>query len=165
MSTLQLDRDTGPAEAECLDLYRRLAAGVAVVTAAGQDGLVGMTASSVTSVSLRPPLLLVSLAAASRTLRAVRAGPAFTVHLLRSDQRELAARFAAPGAPRTADLRPDPVVGAPVLADVLAWSVCRLEAEHRHGDHSLVVGRVVASDAGAGRPLLWHDRCFRELSS
>ena len=46
-----------------------------------------MTASSVTSVSLRPPLLLVSLAKQSRTLAAIRARRSFGVSLLRDDQR------------------------------------------------------------------------------
>ena len=48
-----LDRST------CLDFYRRLAAGVAVVTTMGREGPVGCTVSTVTSVSLDPPLILV----------------------------------------------------------------------------------------------------------
>jgi flavin reductase (DIM6/NTAB) family NADH-FMN oxidoreductase RutF len=149
----------------CLSLYSRLAAGVTVVAASGVDGPTGMTASSVTSVSLEPPLLLVSLAQQSRTLAAILARRSFAVHLLRSDQRALAERFSGGAGPRFRGLPHRTVLGAPVLGDVLGWSVCRLEAEHSHGDHTLVIGRVVAAGVGTGRPLLWHDRSFMELAS
>jgi flavin reductase (DIM6/NTAB) family NADH-FMN oxidoreductase RutF len=148
-----------------LNLYRRLAAGVTVVTALSETGPTGMTASAVTSVSLRPPMLLVSVAKQSRTLTAIRGKRAFAVHLLRSDQRDLAVRFATPGDTRFSDLTDRSVLGVPVLPDVLAWSVCLLEAEHSHGDHNLVIGAVVAAHVGFGRPLLWHDSAFAELAS
>ena len=83
MTVLEFPDEAGPGLAACLDVYRRLTAGVSVVTALGDDGPCGMTASSVTSVSLRPPLLLVSLAESSRTLAAIRSRRAFGVHLLR----------------------------------------------------------------------------------
>ena len=51
-----------------------------------------------------------------------------------------------------------------MLPDVLAWSVCLLEAEHDYGDHTLVIGRVAAAQVGVGRPLLWHDRAFAALA-
>jgi flavin reductase (DIM6/NTAB) family NADH-FMN oxidoreductase RutF len=157
----------GPGLSRSLSLYRRLAAGVSVVTARGDDpaaALAGMTASSVTSVSLRPALLLVSVANRSRTLAAIRSRRAFAVHLLREDQRELAGRFAAPADRQVSDLAVRTVLGVPVLTDVLAWSVCLLEAEHAHGDHTLVIGAVAATHVGVGRPLLWHDQAFAELA-
>lgn len=154
-----------PAPETCLRLYRRLAAGVTIVTAPGDDGMVGMTASSVTSVSLTPPLLLVSLGLGSRTLTAVRDRAVFAVHLLRDDQRDLAITFAQPGVARSPTPLARTVLGAPVLPDALGWAVCRLEGEHRYGDHSLVVGRVLATDVGAGQPLLWHNRSFRALTA
>jgi len=164
VTLLEFPDEAGPGPTACLNLYRRLAAGVTVVTASGATGPTGMTASSVTSVSLRPPLLLVSVAQHSRTLTAIRRRRAFAVHLLRADQRGLAERFAAQGDSRFAELGGRTVLGVPVLPDVLAWSVCLLEAEHAYGDHTLVIGRVVAAHVGAGRPLLWHDRAFAELA-
>ncbi len=165
MTLLEFPDDSGPGRTACLDLYSRLAAGVTVVAAQGEDGATGMTASSVTSVSLDPPLLLVSLAQESRTLAAIRTRRAFAVHLLRSDQRALAERFASSAGPRFRDVPHRKVLGAPVLGDVLAWAVCLLEAEHRYGDHTLVIGRVASAHVSAGRPLLWHDRSFMELAS
>jgi flavin reductase (DIM6/NTAB) family NADH-FMN oxidoreductase RutF len=164
MQSREFPDEEGPGRSACLNLYRRLASGVSVVTALGEHGLTGMTASSVTSVSLRPPLLLVSLTHQSRTLAAIRARRAFAVHLLRSDQQELAARFAG-GDPEAVDQPHHRVVlGAPVLPDVLAWSVCLLEAEHLYGDHTLVIGAVAAAQVGIGRPLVWHDRAYVELA-
>lgn len=156
--------DDGPGRAACLHLFSRLAAGVTIVTARGAAGPVGMTASSVTSVSLRPPMLLVALASGSRTLEAVRTGRAFGVHLLRADQRELAERFASGDPHRFAGLEARDVLGVPVLPDVLAWAVCRLPELRRHGDHVVVVARVAATDVDGGRPLIWHDRRFSQLA-
>ena len=163
MPSREFPDEAGPGRSACLNLYRRLASGVSVVTALGEDGMTGLTASSVTSVSLEPPLLLVSITHGSRTLAAIRARRAFAVHLLRSDQQELAGHFAGqPGA-----TQPDHriVLGAPVLPDALAWSVCLLEAEHEYGDHTLVIGAVAAAQVGIGRPLVWHDRAYAELAS
>lgn len=163
MPSREFPDEAGPGRSACLNLYRRLASGVSVVTALGPDGLTGMTASSVTSVSLGPPMLLVSLTNQSRTLAAIKARRSFAVHLLRSDQHGLAAQFAGP-----AEVDPPGhriVLGVPVLPDVLAWSVCLLEAEHVYGDHTLVIGAVAAAQVGIGRPLLWHDRAYAELAS
>ncbi|MEU6566942.1 flavin reductase family protein [Streptomyces parvulus] len=162
-----LDEEPGPDATRCLALYAKLAAGVTVVTARGPDGPLGMTVSAVTSLSARPPLLLACLRDGSRTLAAVRAGRTFAVHLLRAEQQDLAGRFASPAATaaeRFAGTDTRQVLGVPVLAGSLAWSVCLTEDVRRYGDHHLVVGRVAAVHVGAGRPLLWHDRRFGTLT-
>jgi len=161
MHSREFPDEAGPGRSACLNLYRRLASGVSVVTALGEDGMTGLTASSVTSVSLEPPLLLVSITHGSRTLAAIRARRAFAVHLLRSDQQELAGHFAGRPGANEPDHRI--VLGAPVLPDALAWSVCLLEAEHEYGDHTLVIGAVAAAQVGIGRPLVWHDRAYVEF--
>ncbi|KOV71380.1 flavin oxidoreductase [Streptomyces sp. AS58] len=162
-----LREEPGPGAARCLGLYAKLAAGVAVLTARGDDGPLGLTVSAVTSLSARPPLLLACLRDGSRTLAAVRAHGAFAVHLLREEQHGLAVRFARPDATAAqrfagTDLRQ--VLGVPVLSGTLAWSVCLVEDVRRYGDHRLVVGQVAAVHVGGGRPLLWHDRRFRALT-
>ncbi|MEU5677470.1 MULTISPECIES: flavin reductase family protein [Streptomyces] len=162
-----LHEEPGPGAARCLGLYAKLAAGVTVVTARGEDGPLGMTVSAVTSLSARPPLLLACLRDGSRTLAAVRARRAFAVHLLREEQQELAGRFASPtttAAERFAGTDTRQVLGVPVLAGALAWSVCLTEDVRRYGDHHLVVGRLAAVHVGGGRPLLWHDRRFGALT-
>ncbi|MEU3680757.1 flavin reductase family protein [Streptomyces sp. NPDC030592] len=162
-----LHEEPGPGAARCLGLYAKLAAGVTVVTARGEDGPLGMTVSAVTSLSARPPLLLACLRDGSRTLAAVRARRSFAVHLLREEQQELAGQFASPtttAAERFAGTDTRQVLGVPVLAGALAWSVCLTEDVRRYGDHHLVVGRVAAVHVGGGRPLLWHDRRFGVLT-
>jgi flavin reductase (DIM6/NTAB) family NADH-FMN oxidoreductase RutF len=141
---------------------------VSVVTTCGIDGPVGLTASSVTSVSLRPPILLLCLTSGSRTLAAIRSQRAFAVHLLREDQHAQAQAFADPQtspANRFAGLDHRDVLGVPVLADALAWSVCFVEDARTYGDHCVVLGRVVATRVSDGRPLVWHDRAFARLDA
>ncbi|NUP20799.1 MAG: flavin reductase family protein [Streptomyces sp.] len=161
-----LHDDPGPGAARCLGLYAKLTAGVSVVTARGEDGPLGMTVSAVTSLSARPPLLLACLRDGSRTLAAVRAHGVLAVHLLREEQYDLAGRFAHPTIPaaqRFAGTDTRQVLGVPVIAGALAWSVCLVADVRRYGDHHLVVGQVAAVHVGGGRPLLWHDRRFRAL--
>lgn len=159
--------EPGPGAARCLGLYAKLAAGVTVVTARGEEGPLGMTVSAVTSLSARPPLLLACLRDGSRTLAAVHAHGAFAVHLLREEQHGLATRFANPtttAAQRFTGTDHRQVLGVPVIQGALAWSVCLVEDVRRYGDHHLVVGRVAAVHVGGGRPLLWHERRFRGVT-
>jgi len=162
-----LDDEPGLSAATCLRLYRKLAAGVTVVTSYAPEGPVGLTASSVTSVSLRPPILLLCLTSGSRTLSAIRAQRAFAVHLLRDDQHARARAFAdaqVPPGGRFAGHEYRDVLGVPLLTDALAWSVCFVEDDRSYGDHCVVAGRVVAAHVHGGRPLLWHDRSFARLA-
>jgi flavin reductase (DIM6/NTAB) family NADH-FMN oxidoreductase RutF len=160
--------EPGPDEPQCLNLYAQLASGVCIVTAQGSDGPVGATVSTVTSLSARPPLLLVCLRQGSGTLAAIRDRGSFAVHLLLEHQRGWAERCADPTADRAerfAGLARETVLGVPVFPHVLAWSVCRVEDLRRYGDHDLVVGRVSALRTGSGRPLLWHERAFARLAA
>ncbi|MGV1008386.1 MAG: flavin reductase family protein [Dermatophilaceae bacterium] len=144
-------------------LFRTFASGVAVVTADGALGPVGMTVSSVMAVSLTPPLLLVSLARASGTLVGVREAGRFAVNLLREDQQQLAARFASP---RPAWVKfagvtlVDEPAAPPLLGCALATVVCDVVWAHPAGDHTLVLGRIVRSDLVGGRPLAWHASAY-----
>ena len=140
--TPRVSRRVGPGPVGLPDLYRRLAAGVTVVTALGEDGATGMTASSVTSVSLRPTAAARLAGATSRrTLAAIRARRAFAVHLLRSDQRALAERFAGSAGPRfrrrastaTCSARPCWATSSP------GRSACSRPSTV-YGDHTLVIG-------------------------
>ncbi|MEU6551359.1 flavin reductase family protein [Streptomyces sp. NPDC046915] len=163
----QLQDEPGPDTAHCLRLYAKLASGVTAVTAQDAGGPTGMTVSSLTSLSARPPLLLACLREGSHTLRAVRARGVFAVNLLREEQRPRAARFADPAASSAERFREVPirwVLGVPVFGDALGWSVCLVEDIRRYGDHCAVVGQVAAVRVASGRPLLWHERGFGTLS-
>ncbi|MFF2044454.1 flavin reductase family protein [Kitasatospora sp. NPDC048239] len=155
----------------CLGLYRRLAAGVTLVTTCGPDGEpLGLTASAVTTVSLDPPMMLACLSAGSGTLAALRTRRAFAIHLLRADQAGLATVFAGAGGPgKFAGVEFQWELGIPVLRGTLGWVACTLADERVYGDHSVVVGNVVSvrgdgDGTAEGEPLIWHDRRFRELA-
>lgn len=140
-------------------LYRSLAAGVAVVTTDGPYGPAGMTVSSIMAVSLTPPLLLVSLAKASGTLAALRESGRFAVNLLGDGQQAIAARFATgrPAWVKFAGVRlVDSGTGPPVIDRVLAAATCEVVWVRPAGDHTLVLGQITEVAHGAGRPLVWH---------
>jgi flavin reductase (DIM6/NTAB) family NADH-FMN oxidoreductase RutF len=118
---------------------------VAVVTGLSPSGEpVGMTVSSLTSVSLASPLVLFCPTVTSRAWAAARERGSFAVNILGHRQGELAVRFAGPG-DRFAGLRTVPTVDrVPMLADALTVLVCDLHDEHPAGDHTVVLGLVRA---------------------
>ncbi|MET7641313.1 flavin reductase family protein [Streptomyces sp. NPDC005438] len=154
-------------------VFRQHAAGVAVVTATGQDGSpVGFTATSLTSVAAEPPLISFGVGNSSSSWPTIAVATHVGVHVLAEGQRELAATFARSGADRFAPptrWRPGPS-GVPLLEGVLAWMVCRVVARVPAGDHRVVVAEVVSGDPLAGphsvegrRPLLYHQGRFTGL--
>ncbi|MFF1909295.1 flavin reductase family protein [Kitasatospora sp. NPDC058218] len=149
----------GPRGADLLrSALRRHAAGVTVITVTGPGGRAGFTATSFTSVSLEPALVSFYLSATASAAPAVRDAEAFTVHLLREDQQELANRFARSGIDRFAgtDWHTGPY-GTPVLAGAAARLTARPFLLQPVGDHLLVVGEVLDVDTAGGPPLVHHD--------
>ncbi|MFI2435440.1 flavin reductase family protein [Streptomyces sp. NPDC018693] len=147
-------------------VFRRHAAGVAVITAPGAAGPVGFTATSLTSVSADPPMLSFGIGTGASSWPALSRAEHVGVHILGEHQRDLAATFARSGADRFAaptSWREGPE-GVPVLDDVLAWLVCRVVTRVPAGDHRIVLAEVVLGDpTGAGRPLLYHQGRFTAL--
>ncbi|WP_062646214.1 flavin reductase family protein [Streptomyces maremycinicus] len=147
-------------------VFRRHAAGVAVITAAGPDGPAGFTATSLSSVSAEPPMLSFGIGTGASSWPAVSRAAHVGVHILGEHQQELAATFARSGADRfgAPTAWRDGPQGVPVLDDVLAWLVCRVVARVPAGDHRIVLAEVVLGDPeGAGRPLLYHQGRFTAL--
>ncbi|MET9432137.1 flavin reductase family protein [Streptomyces sp. NPDC003036] len=146
-------------------VFRRHAAGVAVITAHGERP-VGFTATSLTSVAAEPPLISFGVGTSSSSWPVLAEAEHIGVHILGEHQRELAATFARSGADRFAPPTrwyPGPD-GVPLLDGVLAWLVCRVVARVPAGDHRIVVAQAVAGDPdGPGRPLLYHQGRFSGL--
>ncbi|MFI9723567.1 flavin reductase family protein [Streptomyces sp. NPDC052396] len=146
-------------------VFRRHAAGVAVITARGARPA-GFTATSLTSVAAEPPLVSFGVGTGSSSWPVLAEAGHVGVHILGEHQRELAATFARSGADRFAPptrwhTGPEEV---PLLEGVLAWMVCRVVARVPAGDHRLVLAEVVAGDpTGDGRPLLYHQGRFNGL--
>ena len=151
---------------ELRDVFGLFATGVTVVTAIGTDGRpVGITANSVTSVSLDPPLILWCLAASSSKLSAFAPGRPFAIHILAADQAGVALRFA-----RRGTLWPEeetPLADAPSLADAppsipgaLARIDCRTTGWSDGGDHKVILGAIEGLQARSGAPLVFHASRF-----
>jgi len=119
------------------------ATGVTVVSGCTPDGArVGLTANSLTSVSLAPPLLLFCPARAASALPALRVTGRFVVNVLTTDAEHVATRFTKRGIDRFAEAAWEEWDGLPVLSNAMASFVCAFHAEHDGGDHAIVVGRV-----------------------
>lgn len=156
--------DAGTTEVSAAELREAMgyfATGVTVVTSVGADGEpVGTTANAVTSLSLKPPLVLVCFDLNSSTLRAVRGHGAFAVNVLGRRQRHLSVNFARRGLAAVWDgvtHRRGPT-GSPRLADVIAVIECTVEHAFPGGDHEIVIGRVrhvETSGEGAAPLLFW----------
>ena len=137
-----------------VDLRRaasRFATGVALVTAPGGLALV---VDSFVSASLEPPLVGFTPSRVSLTWRSMRRTGRFGVSILDAAHAGGIRERARPGADRLAGLDLELLEGVPVVRDALASLVCVLDAEHPAGDHTFVLGRVLAVRHGDDRPPL-----------
>jgi flavin reductase (DIM6/NTAB) family NADH-FMN oxidoreductase RutF len=147
---------------ELREALSRHAAAVSVIAAADGGVYRGLTATSLVTVALDPPTLLVSLDALTTTAEMIENSRAFTVSLLAREQEFLAERFAgtAPPVLDRWDKIPHTLTsgGRPVLRGALAWFDCALEDRFEVADHLLFLGRVLEVAVGAGNPLVWWGR-------
>lgn len=156
----------------------RLAAGVVLITAQepplDEDGRgedVGMTATAFMSVSLDPPLVMVSLRNDSRMDDLLAEQPLWAVSVLAESQRHIAGRFAMKGRISDRLLFEDipyvrgEITGAPLAGGALAALECRTEQRIVAGDHTLVIGRVLSArlPSDDGGPLTYFKGRYRHL--
>ncbi len=148
----------------------QFASGVTVVTTRHGQTPIGVTASSFTSLSLEPPLVLVSLNKKLFTHNVIAESGVFAVNVLSAQQLEIGMRFAG--------MRPEitdrfaglttqtAVTGCPLLPDSLAWVDCTVWAMYDGGDHTIFVGEVKdLSVSDLDMPLLYHNRLWRRSES
>jgi flavin reductase (DIM6/NTAB) family NADH-FMN oxidoreductase RutF len=142
------------------------ATGVAVVTAQGDNGAVGMTTNALCSLSLDPIQLLVCFDRKARTLPVVRETGRFGVNVLRAGQEDVSGQFASklPLDRKFEAVEYTSEHGAPVLPDALAWAVCDLRELLPGGDHEIGIGDVIAMGHGEGEPLLWYRGSYTALA-
>lgn len=159
----------GPAvDADPTDLataFREVMAGVAtpvsVVTSMG-DGLPhGTTVSAFASLSMNPPMVLVSLDRGSDLLALVRETGRFGVNVLGADQAAVALAFAKKGGPGKFSGVPwEADHDLPRLPGAPGWLACDVADLVDGGDHVVALGIVVAAGNVEGRPLTYHGRIF-----
>ena len=144
--------------AQFRQLLGRFATGVAVLTVSAPGGrLLGMTANSLSSVSLHPPLVSVCVDHEAEMHGAILQVEQFAINVLSSSQETLARRFADEHEDRFDgvgyQLSPDGLI---LLGGALAHIECERYAQYPGGDHTIVVGRVTGGLTSKGRPLLYY---------
>jgi flavin reductase (DIM6/NTAB) family NADH-FMN oxidoreductase RutF len=153
-------------EREFRNALGRFATGVAIVTTEVDGDRLGATISSFNSVSLKPALVLFSLARASRAREQWKRASAFAVSLLGEHQDALSNRFARAGGDKWAGIEDRRATnGCPLLPDWLAYFACEPYAVHDGGDHDLFVCRVTdfATRPSDDRPLVFYAGKYRGL--
>ena len=148
---------------------RAWTSGVTIVTAAHAGEQHGLTVNSFTSISLEPPLVIVSLQTESRTHRLVENSRAFAVTILSADQQELSDRFAGriPDVEdRLAGVETETLLtGAPLIKGGLAWFDCRVTQVIPFEASTLFLAEVItAQENGTDNPLIYHNRNYHRLS-
>ncbi|MFF4616656.1 flavin reductase family protein [Nonomuraea jabiensis] len=138
--------------------------GVSIVTSVDGEGRPhGLTCNSLTSITLSPPTLLVSLGDGSGTLEAVLSRRAFAVNLLHDGGLRAAEIFssAEPGRFTQVAWRRSPHTGLPLLVgDAYATAECELAMTTVVGDHVVIFGSVVTIRNAPANPLLYGMRSF-----
>jgi len=147
---------------------RNWATGVSVVTTQYQDVRHGMTVNSFTSISLTPPLVMVSLERKTRTHSLVLKSGIFGITILSEYQQSVSDCFAGRCGDhenRFADLETHTLVtSAPFIDGGLVYLDCRVVRTYDASTHTLIVGEVVASQLGKDdQPLIYLNRTYRRL--
>jgi flavin reductase (DIM6/NTAB) family NADH-FMN oxidoreductase RutF len=144
---------------------RRLTGGVSVITAGKGRDISGMTVTSVSSLAVDPPSLIVSLNRESSSWPLVKRYGFFGVNILTSDQIDIAERFTGKGGLKGADRFRGArwitrASGAPLLAEALAAIDCEVEDVIERHSHAIVIGRVldVAVSARTAALAYWQGR-------
>jgi flavin reductase (DIM6/NTAB) family NADH-FMN oxidoreductase RutF len=141
------------------DAVARFPTGVAVITACDpKGGLLGVTVSSLTSVSLEPALLSFSLSRNLRSLDRFVGAENFAINVLREDQRSISTQFATQGGDKWngVDWYEGPH-GCPIISPNVATFECQKYASYEGGDHLIFLGRVLRLEiAEEGKPLVFY---------
>ncbi|QQN63302.1 flavin reductase family protein [Bradyrhizobium diazoefficiens] len=144
---------------------RHLTGGVSVITAGRGGDITGMTVTSVTSLSIEPPTLLVSINRDASSFPLIRRHGAFGVNMLTADQLDVAERFAGKGGLKGADRFGGGqwvtgVSGVPLLVGALAAFDCEVEEIVERHSHGIVIGRVrdIKNSPRNAALAYWHGR-------
>ena len=142
------------------DTLARVPTPVTVVTSHIDAKPHGTTVSAFSSLSLEPPMILVSLDQNSDLLKVITESRRFGVNVLAAGQQSLATTFARKGADKFAGVAWYMDHDAPRLAGKGQWLVCRTEQLVTAGDHVIIIGLVEHADTHSFEPLLYRQRAF-----
>jgi flavin reductase (DIM6/NTAB) family NADH-FMN oxidoreductase RutF len=144
--TIEIDREVSSHDFRTA--MRRLAGGVSVITVGRGNDITGMTVTSVSTLSVDPPTLIVSINRESSSWPLLKRHGFFGVNILTADQLDIAERFSGKdglkGAARFAGAQwITRVSGVPLLAGALSAIDCEVEDIVERHSHAIVVGRVL----------------------
>ena len=147
------------------DRFREVMAGVctpvAVVTSFEGEDPYGTTVSAFASLSMDPPMVLVSLGESSGLLATIRRSDRFGLNVLGSAQAALAGAFARKGGTdKFIGVPWEEAQGVPRIPEAPGFLACEVSDLVIGGDHIIVLGTVVAAEYAAGAPLTYHARTF-----
>jgi flavin reductase (DIM6/NTAB) family NADH-FMN oxidoreductase RutF len=144
----------------------RFATGVTIATVVDSRGTPhGLTVSSFTSVSLRPPLVLICLGHHATVLDVFRYTRYFGINVLAESQRDLSERFARKGADRFDGVPWNPgETGVPLIPGSLATMELQVHQRFISGDHDIFVGEMLHSHVAEGKPLLYFASRYRAIA-
>ena len=139
------------------------ATGVTVITTREGDQVHGMTANAFMSVSLEPPLVLISVDRRTKMCALLHEGRNYGVSVLGATQAALSDRFAGRAVADDAEPRFEMIHDTPLVEGALAQFVARITRSYWGGDHSLFLGRVQFARYSEGTPLLFHGGRYEQL--
>lgn len=170
-TTFPTTRRTSPEEIsnDFRNAFRAHPAGVAIVTADDGTGPVGLTATSISSVSANPPTIALNLSVLSRSAEKIRAAEHVIVHLLNREQLDLAQLFAAPGADRFGDtsLWDRLPSGEPYLLNSNVWMRGKIVGSIDINGSTLAAIELIETHVDTSvepAPLVYCNRTWHELS-
>jgi flavin reductase ActVB len=145
------------------EVFARYPSGVVIVTTRTAEGEAkGFTASSFTSVSADPPLVLTCLNLSAECYPAFKVAQNFAISILRPHHQDIAQLFAKRGADKFVPGQfVDGPYGLPMVSDSLATLICAKAADYPGGDHIIIMGEVKSIELGsAGEGMVHYQRRF-----
>jgi flavin reductase (DIM6/NTAB) family NADH-FMN oxidoreductase RutF len=165
-----VDADSAARQPIDSSLFRRtcarFATGITVVTTLDLHGHPhGMTVNSFSSVSLEPPLVLVSIDLRNAILGHFISTSWFAINVLAEHQEQLSRRFSSTSENRFVDVDwRRGMAGTPLLDGVLAHLECSVVKTFEGGDHTILIGEVRRAGYREGKPLIYFDSAYRSLA-
>jgi flavin reductase (DIM6/NTAB) family NADH-FMN oxidoreductase RutF len=155
---------TGATARELRSAMARFPTGVAVVTTLNRKAPIGMTANSLTSVSLDPPLVLWCIARQAPSFDAFKLAPIFAVNVLAKDQLWMSHQFSRSSSDKFAGVEWRPGVGdVPVILGCSATFECELVSRYGAGDHEIHLGKVLRTSSSQKPSLAYYESGYAEL--
>lgn len=133
---------------------------VSIATAFDGERPHGTTVSAFASLSMKPPMILVSLDRGSELLALVRRTSKLGLNVLGADHCALAAAFARKGKDKFTGVKWELSQGVPRITGALGWLACDVVSLVPGGDHVIALAEVRAADNLPGAPLTYHERVF-----